>query len=119
MAEESGAPLKIEVPATVPDPELAASLAPEIEAQQRVLDAERAEAARFSGGLVHALKLSAAATQEQSLSMLRQRYLIARYGLHVPPAAAAAPPQVSNAPAAPDQLAAAAVLKVRLQRARL
>jgi hypothetical protein len=84
LADEMGAPLTIELPATTPAPEIAARLAVEIEGQTRLLDAARAEAARFSGGLVHALKLSTIATQEQSLSMLRQRYLVALYGLWVP-----------------------------------
>lgn len=81
MAEQTGAPLTVQIPATTPDPELAASLAQEIDVQENAVKAARSDAARFAGGLVHALKLSAVATQEQTLSMLRQRYLIARYGL--------------------------------------
>ena len=84
FAEEGGAPLSVRIPASAPDDRAAGFLAAEVEAQQRTVEAARADAARFAGGLVHALKLSTVATQEQSLSMLRQRYLIAKYGLALP-----------------------------------
>jgi hypothetical protein len=90
LADEMGATFTIELPATTPEPETAERLAVEIEGQKRLLDAARVEAALFSGGLVHALKLSAIATQEQSLGMLRQRYLVALYGLWVPSSGVAA-----------------------------
>lgn len=119
MAEASGAQLRLEVPATIPDPEAAARLAQEIDVQQRQLDAARTDAARFTGGLVHALKMSTVATHEQSMSMLRQRYLVARYGLHVPSPGVPvsqqnAPTKAAAAPNAPNQSASAMVVKVRL-----
>jgi hypothetical protein len=118
MAEQSGSPLIIRIPATVPDPELAAKLAQEIEVQNHALDGARAEAARFVGGLVHALKISTVATHEQALSMLRQRYLIARYGLSIPDIAAAQPRNNASAQAATSAVSSSspsmAVLTVRI-----
>jgi hypothetical protein len=97
IAEESGAPLTVVIPATKPQPEAAASLAREIEIQQGVLQSARVEAARFTGGLVHAMKLSTIATQEQSLAMLHQRFLVAKYGLGCPPfATGPGTPSTSN-----------------------
>jgi hypothetical protein len=115
FAEEGGAALSVQIPASVPDERSAAALATEVEAQQRALEAARADAARFAGGLVHALKLSTVATQEQSLSMLRQRYLIAMYGLALPsvepiiksdaPATPISPPNIQPQGATAPQLA--------------
>lgn len=120
MVEETGAPLTIQIPVTTPDPILATTLEREIETQLNVLKEARSEAARFVGGLVHALKLSTVATHEQSLSMLRQRYLMAKYGLCVPitrvvePNPNASPSAPSKPIDTPRRVAPAAVLKVRL-----
>ena len=81
LAVEGGIPLSLEAPATAPDSELAASLEGEITQAEVALDAARREAARFSGGLIQVLKASTVATQEQTLAMLRLRYLTAKYGL--------------------------------------
>ena len=85
---------------------MAANLLAEIEAQrEKVTEAEQ-EAARYSGGLVQAMALSALATARNTLAMLEQRYLSAEYGLAMPiPAASpettrtAASPAVENNPA--------------------
>ncbi|MEO8379093.1 MAG: hypothetical protein ABI779_05475 [Acidobacteriota bacterium] len=119
MAGESGAPLSVQIPTTTPDPGMAQTLALEIEAQQRSVDLARADAARFTGGLVHAMKLSTVATQEQSLSMLRQRYLVARYGLHIPASRTSEPAQsgstnTSPVPSPPERPKAPVIVKVRL-----
>ena len=90
-ALESGAPISIEVRATTAAPEEAESLSAEIEAKKEELEAAKKESARYSGGLVKAMKESTVATIEQTLAMLQQRQLIARYGLAMPTAAAASP----------------------------
>jgi hypothetical protein len=46
--------------------------------------AARAEAARFTGGLVHSLKLSTVATLEQTLANLRQQHALSKFGLLLP-----------------------------------
>jgi len=87
-ALESGAKITLEVSGTQPDEELAQRLKLEIETQLAELKNAREEAAKYSGGLVAAMKQATVATQEQTLAMLRQRYLSAKYGLPVilPPA---------------------------------
>jgi hypothetical protein len=121
LAETSGASLTVQIPATTPDPYTAKVLAAEIQSQQRILEAARADAARFAGGLVHALKLTTVATQEQTLSMLHQRYLVARFGLGVPTPAvtsateeSAAIPAVSPSSDASTSPGVPAVFTVRL-----
>lgn len=64
------------------DEELAGKLAAEITNAKASIASAKGEAAQFSGGLVQALKLSAVATSEQTLAMLEQRYLVAKYGLN-------------------------------------
>lgn len=83
-AIEGGARLTLEVPAVEPNPEEADRLAEEIAAHQEELEAAKREADRYTGGLVQAMKLSTVATHEQTLAMLKQRYLAAKYGLAVP-----------------------------------
>jgi len=83
LALESGARIEITVPGTEPDPDLAKQLAEEVEEQERKLEMARQEAARYSGGLVAAMKSSTVATSEQTLAMLNQRRLAAKYGLHI------------------------------------
>lgn len=102
-AIESGAPLNVEIPATDPNPQEAARLESEITVATQELESARQEAAKYSGGLVQAVKLSTVATQEQTLAMLKQRYLSAKYGLALPTAAQAetkAEP-ASSAPSSP------------------
>jgi len=90
QAMESGAKITIQVTGTEPDEELAARLQKEIESQLVELNNARAEAAKYSGGLIAAMKEATVSTQEQTIAMLRQRYLAAKYGLAmVPPSAAA------------------------------
>lgn len=125
-ALEGGAKLSIQVSATQPDLSLTASLEKEISAQQKQLDAARADAAQYSGGLVHALKNSTLATQEQTLAMLQQRFLIAKYGLGIPrysvtgtetlttSAASASPTNLETAPSIPKDSAAENIVTVHL-----
>ncbi|MDP9706456.1 UNVERIFIED_ORG: TolA-binding protein [Rahnella aquatilis] len=80
-AIESGAKIEVTVTGTPPDPKLADSIKNEIDNLNAQIDEAKAEASQYSGGLIQALKLSTVATQEQSMAMLQQKYLIAKYGL--------------------------------------
>jgi hypothetical protein len=81
---ETDAPITIVIPTTQPDELRAHALAQDIQAQEVLLQAARGEASLYTGGLVHSLKLSTIATQEQTLAMLRQYHLVAKYGLAIP-----------------------------------
>lgn len=80
-AIESGTKIEIVVTSTKPDPELAASIKNEIDKLSDKIEEAKADANQYSGGLIQVLKLSTVATQEQSMAMLQQRYLTAKYGL--------------------------------------
>lgn len=80
-AVSSGAPVKIETVASVPNDSLAGTLSIEIQKVKAEIEASKAEAARYNGGLIQMLKMSTVATTEQTLAMLQQRYLVAKYGL--------------------------------------
>lgn len=88
-ALESGARISVVVNATKPDPARAAELAKEIESQRVKVEEARAEADRYSGGLVQAMAETAVATNRNTLAMLEQQYFIAKYGLAIPAVAAA------------------------------
>ncbi len=83
-ALESGARINLVVDATKPDPEKAAELAEEIESQRGKVTEARAEADRYSGGLVQAMAAASVATNQNTLAMLEQRYFVAKYGLAMP-----------------------------------
>jgi hypothetical protein len=83
-ALESGAPLTLAIPVTIPDPDRANQLAQELRTQIDLVAQARSDAAQHSGGLIAAVKASTVAMQEQSLAMLRQHYLISKYGLSLP-----------------------------------
>ncbi|KFD24097.1 hypothetical protein GYRE_01427 [Yokenella regensburgei ATCC 49455] len=80
-AIESGAKIDVVISGTKPDPELAASIKTEIDNLTAKINEAKADASQYSGGLIQVLKLSAVATEEQSMAMLQQRYLTAKYGL--------------------------------------
>ncbi len=84
-AIEARAPLTQQVISYMPDTELVAELEQAITKANDELETARTEAAQYRGGLVQALKLSTVATQEQTLAMLNQRLLVARYGLAAAP----------------------------------
>ena len=88
---ETGAPMTIVVNATSPDPVKAEELANEIETQKAKIESTRAEANKYSGGLIQALALSTLATEEDTLAMLEQQYYIAKYGLSMPTLPTATP----------------------------
>lgn len=80
-AIESGAKIDVVVSGTKPDPELAASIKTEIDKLTAKINEAKADASQYTGGLIQVLKLSAVATEEQSMAMLQQKYLTAKYGL--------------------------------------
>lgn len=80
-AIESRAKIDVVVSGTKPDPELAASIKTEIDNLTAKINEAKADASQYTGGLIQVLKLSAVATEEQSMAMLQQKYLTAKYGL--------------------------------------
>lgn len=89
-AIESGAKITVVVTATKDDPIRATQLLAEIEAARAKVEAAKAEADRYSGGLVQAMALMNVATTQNTVAMLEQQYLMAKYGLMLPTAPAAA-----------------------------
>ncbi|WP_323902632.1 hypothetical protein [Aeromonas caviae] len=81
QAIETGAKVTVIAPTSQPDSERAQSLQSEIEQAKQQLVEAKAKAAQYSGGLIAAISQSTVATQEQTLAMLEQQYLIAKYGL--------------------------------------
>lgn len=91
QAIETGAKVTVIVPTSQPDPERAQALQSDIEiAKQQLIDA-KTKAAQYRGGLIAAISLSTVATQEQTLAMLEQQYLVAKYGLSLSAGAPAVP----------------------------
>jgi hypothetical protein len=80
LAIESGAKISIQTNATSPDTERAKNLETELAKQEQKLS-EALSNANASGGLVGAMAHVSAATEANSLALLRQQYLIAKYGL--------------------------------------
>ncbi len=80
-AIESGAKINITVSGLKPDPTVAESLKNEIDELKKDISTAKIDATQYSGGLVLAMKQTAIATQEQTLTMLQQKYLTAKYGL--------------------------------------
>jgi hypothetical protein len=78
---ENGVPTTIQIPVTKPDAARAKDLAAEIESKTREMQAAQREADQYTGGLVRSMKLSTVATHEQTLAMLEQEHLRAKYGL--------------------------------------
>lgn len=82
LAVQSQSNVTVATVASKVDEDLASKLAGEITQAKASINAAKAEAARYSGGLIQALKLSTVATGEQTLAMLEQQYLVAKYGLN-------------------------------------
>ncbi|WP_306304617.1 hypothetical protein [Erwinia persicina] len=80
-AIESGAKIDISIKGTKPNHEFADSISKEITSLKKEISDSKSEASQYSGGLILALKISAIATKEQTLAMLEQKYLSAKYGL--------------------------------------
>lgn len=83
-AIEGRAPVKTQTFVSEENLELAEELSKEIEQAQSELLIAEAEASIYSGGLVGAMKAAAVATQQNTIAMLKQRYLSAKYGLLSP-----------------------------------
>ena len=98
-AMESGASIKVVVPVTTADPELAEKVSKEISALEQSLVSSRLEAAG-AGGLFGMIKQTKVATEELTLAQLQQKHLAAKYGLALLPASASA--SRSSAPTQPD-----------------
>lgn len=82
-AIESGAKVDIVIQGVQENPELAKQLELEIAKAEEEIKAEKKEAEQYSGGLILSMKLATIATQEQTLAMLQQKYLSAKYGLMI------------------------------------
>ncbi len=85
-ALESGTPMTLVVQVANPDEARASKLEQEFQTQLALVQQARADAARYTGGVVHSLKLSTVATHELTLANLRQQLLSAKYGLVLPTA---------------------------------
>jgi hypothetical protein len=83
-AIESGAKVEVVTNQTSPDLKLAEKLTAELATLTREISTAKQEAAQYDGGLVGSIKKATIATQEQSLAMLQQKLLSAKYGLAVP-----------------------------------
>lgn len=90
-AIESGAKVTVEIVATKVDLERAKQLEAELAKQElKVSEAER-KASASSGGLIGAMAMMSTATERNTLAILRQQYLVARFGLGPLPLGAAPP----------------------------
>lgn len=99
-AIESGAKVTIQTVATKADPERAKQLEAELTKQELKVSEAEAKASVYSRGLVGAMAMMGAATERNSLAMLRQQYLIAKHGLGLPPQAPATPNTSAQRPEA-------------------
>jgi hypothetical protein len=84
MSLESGVRARIVPIATNPDPARASELAREIESTRAKVQEGRREADRYSGGLTQAMAEATVATQRNTLAMLEQQYLFAKFGVAFP-----------------------------------
>ncbi|CAB5583980.1 Uncharacterised protein [Pseudomonas putida] len=80
---ESGAPVTQVTQISPTDPDLAKQLESEISIIKGDLAKSQDDRLAY-GGMVGAVRAATAATQEQTLAMLQQRYLMAKYGLNAP-----------------------------------
>jgi hypothetical protein len=81
QALESGAKINIQVSGMKPNEQLAASLEQDIQAKRNELGQAKKEMEQYSGGLLLAMKESAAATLENTIAMMEQQRIMAKYGL--------------------------------------
>ena len=81
---EGGTKTTVVVNVIKADPSRAAELAKEIETQREKVTAARAQADRYAGGLALALSETTFETAGNTLAMLEQQYLTAKYGLAIP-----------------------------------
>ena len=81
QALESGARISIEVPGTAPDSMLVKRILEDMTQQEAKIAEAQREASEYSGGLMKAMLDTRLATEKQTLAMLHQRLLSAKYGL--------------------------------------
>lgn len=82
VALESGAPIEIVIPVTPINENRASELSDQITNIQKEISAAQSEADKYSGGLIQAMALAKVATMGQTLAMLEQEHLVAKYGLY-------------------------------------
>jgi hypothetical protein len=80
-ALEYGAPITISLTSMSPQPDKSAEVSEEIRLLEEEIGFAKKDADRYSGGLILAMKQSTIATQEQTLAMLKQKYLNFKYGI--------------------------------------
>lgn len=80
-AIESGTKVTVQPVATTPNPERAKELETELTKQELKVSEAEGKASAYSGGLVGAMALISAATERNTLAMLRQQYLVAKHGI--------------------------------------
>ena len=99
-AIEGRSTTQVVVKTTSVDTARAAELAQELDAQRKKLAEAKAESDQYAGGLIKALAESAVATVANTIAMLEQQRVIAKYGLALPqtPAATATAETVSAKP---------------------
>lgn len=83
-AIESGARINLTLSAAKPDPARADELQKQIAEQRAKVADAQADSDKYSGGLVKAISESTVATSKQTLAMLVQQFLVAKYGLALP-----------------------------------
>lgn len=104
-ALETGARfVPLDVATTSTDATIIQSLERDIASSKEKIAETAAQSARYTGGLIKAQIDSTRATQEQTLAMLEQRYLMAKYGMTFPTAPAGH--EARRATAVPSPLAA-------------
>lgn len=81
QAIESGAKITVQINATTPDIERANILEQELSKQEAKVSAALEKASASGGGLIGLMAKMNVTTEENTLSLLRQQYLIAKYGL--------------------------------------
>jgi GTPase SAR1 family protein len=117
-AIESGAKVSIQTVGTKIDLDRAKQLEEELRKQELKVAEAESKASLYSGGLVGATAAMGAATERNSLAMLRQQYLISKHGLASPQQGASAsnvPAQTAATPSAPEAVAGNADQKLREQ----
>lgn len=103
LAVQSQGGVKIETTASKPDEEAASKLTIEINKAKAAITSAKVEVAQYSGGLIQALKLSTIVTSEQTLAMLEQQYLVAKYGLNPVRPSVLPSPESNSTPVASSQ----------------
>jgi hypothetical protein len=95
-ALETGAKMTVVVPVTKPDPVLAASLEAEISSQLLKIEKARADSDKYNGGLIKARIDDTVAIMGETLALLENRALTAKYGLGLAPSPSASTTAIST-----------------------